>query len=152
MTQNNWTLTVNYDAPTNRSWITGGSDGGGDVVIASGDVAVITFAPGSGVARVSAFSVISAISSRVSITTTATTDSVIVTDVDNLLAADPENDLAYCVSFLDSNSTVHNTDPQLINKPQPRINAMLTPMPRATPQPAPRRISTRPATMRATRV
>lgn len=117
MAERNATLTVQY---VNGVVSVVGS---GDVDIYRGETERITFQPGNGVSKVSSFTNDTP-SSRVSVSFTTDGNDLVVTDVDNLLATDPQDDVNYRVQIMDDSTPprAHWSDPQLINHPTQRGN------------------------------
>lgn len=139
MPDKSWTLTVSY--VNGVASITDPNGGTGDETIFRGESDQVTFQPGTGVRAVTAFVINSPVPLPTGVTITQQTSgsSLVILDTNSLVATADEVDVSYCISFTDSSGVARSTDPQLVNKPTVRPDAlaarrralkMLKPMPR----------------------
>lgn len=111
-----WTLTVAYEDGV--ATISDGNGGDGTETVFRGESDQVTYQPGTGVGSVNSFAATSSYpTDKITITQRTSGNNLIVTDTNNLLAADPAASISYCITFTDSNGTRRTTDPQLINRP-----------------------------------
>lgn len=120
MTDQSWTLTVNYvDGAIS---LTGANGASADKTVYRGETDTITFQPGRGVSAVTGINVTAPMPmpTGVSISTRRNGNDLIVTDVDSLKSTDAQVDVSYCVLFNDASGNPVTSDPKLINKPSLR--------------------------------
>lgn len=125
MPDRSWTLTVSY--VNGVASITDPNGGTGDETIFRGESDQVTFQPGTGVRAVTAFVINSPVPLPVGVTITQQTSesTLVVLDTNSLAETAAEVDVSYCISFTDSSGISRSTDPQLVNKPTIRPNALL---------------------------
>lgn len=120
MTDQSWTLTVNY--VNGVISVTGANGESADKTVYRGETDTITFQPGRGVSAVTGINITAPMPmpTGVSISSRRNGNNLVVTDVDTLSSTAAEVDVSYCVLFNDAGGNSVSSDPMLINKPSQR--------------------------------
>ncbi len=135
-------LTLTVSEVNGVGIITDQNGGRGDDILFQGEVATLTFQPGSGVRAVTSLVVVtpSPLPAGVSVTQQTDGPNCVATDTDTLLSTAQEVDVKYSVTYIRTNGTPGIVDPKLINMPSARPQSVLMargtskkPMPKTRP-------------------